>query len=146
MLNDNVKKPTTLFWVVAVIFVLWNLIGCSMYVMEMTMSDAAYAEAFGPELAAVRDVYPTWGLAGYALAVWGGLLAAILFILRKRLSVSFFIFSLIMAIIGFVPTFTNSVLKDAAGASFWVMPVVVVVIAIIEIIFSRKQQANGILH
>lgn len=146
MLNDNVKKPTTVFWIVAVIFLLWNLMGCSMYVMEMTMSDAAYTDAFGPELAAVRDVYPTWGLAGYALAVWGGLLAAILFILRKRLSVSLFILSLIMAIIGFIPTFTNSVLKEAAGAGYWVMPVVVVVIAIIEIIFSRKQQANGILR
>ena len=145
MENGKTKIPIW-FWVLAIFFVLWNIIGCSMYVMEMTMSDAAYADAFGAELAAVRDVYPTWGLAGYALAVWGGLLAAVLFILRRKLSPTLFIFSLIMAIIGFIPSFTNVTLKSAAGDSFWVMPLIVVVMGLIEVIFSRKQQANGILR
>jgi hypothetical protein len=114
--------------------------------MEMTMSDQAYAEAFGAELAAVRDVYPTWALAGYAIAVWSGLLAAILFLLRKRLSVTVFMISLVAAVIGFIPTFTNSVLRDAAGSSFWVMPLIVIVIGIIEILYSRKQAAAGVLR
>lgn len=139
-------KPGKLFWILAVIFVLWGLIGCSMYVLEMTMSDEAYAEAFGADLAAVRDLYPTWALAGYATAVWSGLLAAVLFLLKKRLSVLIFIISLIAAIIGFIPTFTNSVLQDAAGSSFWVMPLVVVIIGIIEILYSRKQAAIGVLN
>jgi len=139
-------KPGGIFWVLAIVFVLWGLIGCGMYLLEMTMSDEAYAEAFGADLAAVRDLYPSWGLAGYATAVWSGLLAAILFLLRKRLSVPIFMLSLGAAIIGFVPTFTNSVLRDAAGPSFWVMPLIVVVIGIIEIIYSRKQKANGILR
>lgn len=146
MSEEYAAKPPTWFWIVAVLFLLWNLIGCSMYVMEMTMSDAAYADAFGPELAAVRDVYPAWGLSGYALAVWGGLIAAILFVLRKSLSVPIFIFSLVMAVIGFIPTFTNPVLKDAAGAGYWVMPLVVVVLGIIEILYSRKQRVAGILR
>lgn len=140
------SKPSALFWILAVIFVLWGLIGCSMYVLEMTMSDEAYAEAFGADLAAVRDLYPTWALAGYATAVWSGLLAAVLFILRKRVSVLIFTISLAAAIIGFIPTFTNSVLRDAAGSSFWVMPLIVIVIGIIEILFSRKQASNGVLN
>ena len=145
-MSELTVKPGTLFWVVAVLFVLWGLIGCSMYLMEMTMSDQAYAEAFGAELAAVRDVYPTWALAGYAIAVWSGLLAAILFLLRKRLSVTVFMISLVAAVIGFIPTFTNSVLRDAAGSSFWVMPLIVIVIGIIEILYSRKQAAAGVLR
>ena len=138
-------KPGALFWILAIVFVIWGLIGCSMYLTEMMMSDEAYATAFGPELAAVRDVYPTWGLSAYAIAVWSGLLAAIVFLLRKRLSVTIFTVSLIAAIIGFIPTFTNSVLRDAAGSSFWVMPLIVVLIGIIEILYSRKQASAGVL-
>lgn len=141
---DN-TKPGALFWILAIVFVIWGLIGCSMYVTEMMMSDEAYATAFGAELAAVRDVYPTWGLSAYAIAVWSGLLAAIVFLLRKRLSVTIFTISLIAAIIGFIPTFTNSVLRDAAGSSFWVMPLIVVLIGIIEILYSRKQASAGVL-
>jgi len=139
-------KPSIFFWVIAVLFVIWGLIGCSFYLMEVTMSDAAYEDAFGPELAAVRGLYPFWAMASYATAVWTGLIAAIFFIFRKRLCIPVFIFSLFAAIIGFIPTFTNSSLKEAAGPSFWVMPLIVVIIGIFEIIFSRKQQAKGILR
>jgi len=145
MTNNLSTKPTALFWVAAVIFILWNIMGCSIYLMEMMMSDEAYADAFGAEMAAVRDVYPTWGLAGYATAVWSGLLAAILFILRKRVSVLIFMLSVVAAAISFIPSFTNSMLREAAGSSFWVMPVIVIVIGLFEIFYSRRQQANGIL-
>ena len=143
---SDVSKPTTLFWILAIVFILWGLMGCGMYLLEMTMSDAAYLDAFGAELAAVRDVYPMWGLASYALAVWSGLLAAVLFLLRKGVSVSIFIFSLIAAIVGFIPSFTNEILRDAAGHGFWVMPLVVVVIGCFEVFYSRRQRANGVLR
>jgi hypothetical protein len=146
MSETYTKKPPILFWILAIAFILWGLMGCGMYLAEMMMSDEAYAEAFGADLAAVRDVYPTWGLAGYATAVWSGLLASILFILRKRISVPIYVLSLIAAIIGFFPSFTNSVLRDAAGAGFWIMPLVVVVLGLIEILYSSKQRANGILR
>jgi hypothetical protein len=83
MSETYTKKPPILFWILAIAFILWGLMGCGMYLAEMMMSDEAYAEAFGADLAAVRDVYPTWGLAGYATAVWSGLLASILFTLRS---------------------------------------------------------------
>ena len=139
-------KPPVLFWIIATIFIVWGLIGCGMYLTEMMMSDEAYLEAFGPELAAVRDVYPVWGIAAYATAVWSGLLAAILFLFRKRVSVSIFVLSLVAAIIGFIPSFTNSILRDAAGSGFWIMPLIVVTIGMFEIFYSRKQRAKGILR
>ena len=139
-------KPSLLFWVLAVLFVLWGIFGCVINLVEFTMSDAAYEEAWGPDVAAVRDQFPIWGLAAYTIAVWSGLLAAILFILRKRVSVSIFILSLFAAIIGFIPSFTSSTLKDAYGPTFWVMPLIVVTIGIFEIFYSRKQAAKGILR
>lgn len=146
MSEEYTTKPSAVFWFLAILFLLWNVFGCGMYLTEMFMSDAAYAEAFGEDLAAVRDVYPVWGIAGYAAAVWSGLFAAILFILRKRQATSVFLFSLVMAAIGFIPTFANSVLRDAAGSYFWVMPVFVMAFGIIEVVTAQKQTANGILR
>jgi len=110
----------------ATLFLVWGLAGCGIYLTEVMLSDAAYAESFGTEMAAVRHLIPKWGIAAFATAVWTGLLAAILFILRKRISVPIFIFSLVAAIIGFIPTFTISTLREAAGPTFWVMPLFVV--------------------
>ena len=140
------KKPSAVFWVMGILFLLWGLMGCAMYLAEVMMSDKAYGEAFGQDLLAVRHVYPVWAMAGYASAVWSGLLAAILFLLRKRLSAVIFIFSLVAAIIGFIPTFTNSILREAAGPSFWVMPLIVVVLGSFEVWYSRKQSAKGVLR
>ena len=145
-MTETTLKPPVVFWVVGGLFLLWGLMGCTMYLAEVTMSDKAYEEAFGQDLLAVRDVYPVWGIAAYASAVWSGMLAAILFVLRKRLSAGVFIFSLAAAIIGFIPSFTNSVLRDAAGAGFWVMPLIVVVLGSFEVWYSRKQSAKGILR
>lgn len=146
-MSDNYNvKPSAMFWVLGVLFLLWGLMGCAMYLAEVMMSDKAYGEAFGQDLLAVRHVYPVWAMAGYASAVWSGLLAAILFLLRKRLSAVIFIFSLVAAIIGFIPTFTNSILREAAGPSFWVMPLIVVVLGSFEVWYSRKQSAKGILR
>ena len=140
------KKPSAVFWVMGILFLLWGLMGCGIYLIEVTMSDQAYEKFTSPEMLAARDIVPTWGIMAFASAVWSGLLAAILFLLRKRLSAGIFIFSLVAAIIGFIPTFTNSVIREAAGPSFWVMPLVVVVLGSIEVWYSRKQSAKGILR
>jgi len=146
-MSDNYSiKPSAVFWVMGILFLLWGLMGCGIYLIEVTMSDQAYEKFTSPEMLAARDIVPTWGIMAFASAVWSGLLAAILFLLRKRLSAGIFIFSLVAAIIGFIPTFTNSVIREAAGPSFWVMPLVVVVLGSIEVWYSRKQSAKGILR
>ena len=146
-MSDNYSiKPSAVFWVMGILFLLWGLMGCGIYLIEVTMSDQAYEKFTSPEMLAARDIVPTWGIMAFASAVWSGLLAAILFLLRKRLSAGIFIFSLVAAIIGFIPTFTNSVIREAAGPSFWVMSLVVVVLGSIEVWYSRKQSAKGILR
>lgn len=146
MLNDNVKKPNPLFWVLAVIFLLWNLMGCGIYLAEAMMSDTTYLEKYGADVTAARAVYPIWATAAYAIAVWSGLVAAILFLLRKRLSVVLFTASLAAAGVCFIPTFTNDILREAGGSTFWVMPVLVVVLGFIETCYSRMQAETGILR
>jgi uncharacterized protein YceK len=145
MSNFSKPKPPVLFWVLAVIFVVWNLFGCVAYIMDKTMSDAAYAKQYGEAMLAVRDSYPVWATAGYAFAVWGGLLAAILFVLRKRLSVLLFGFSFVMAVVSFLPVFINTEIRTASGDMFWVMPVLVFGLGLIEVFYSRHMAVKGVI-
>ena len=93
-----------------------------------------------------RHAYPVWATAAYAIAVWGGLVASILYLMRKQVAVTLFVVSLIAAIICFIPTFTNTTVKAGDGDSYWVMPVIVVLLGMLEIWWSHKQKAQGFLN
>lgn len=140
------NKSQIWFWMVAATFLIWNVFGCYLYILDVTMTDAQYAAAYGEEMAAARSIYPVWAVAAYAVAVWGGLLAALLLLLRRRLSATVFTISLVSAIICFIPNFTSTPLREAGGSTFWLMPVIVIVIGLVEIWFARRKIADGILR
>ena len=139
-------KPSPLFWVIGGLFFLWNAFGCYMYYLDKTLSAEKYAAAYGEPLAALRDAYPAWATAGYAIGVFGGLLAAILFLMRKKLAFPLFVISLIGAIVSFSWGFMSPEFKEAAGSSHWVMPAIVVIIGLFEIFVTRKKINKGILN
>ncbi|NNE57248.1 MAG: hypothetical protein HKN36_03985 [Hellea sp.] len=139
------KTIPTLFWAVAGLFLLWNAFGCYMYVMEMTMSDEAYAEGFGEAMLALRPTIPTWVTGTFAIAVWVGLLGAIMFLMRKKVAFPLFVLSLLSAIVSFSYVFMNSEVQEASKMPFWVMPVIVIGMGIVEVIVSKRKIAKGIL-
>ncbi len=148
-MSINLRKPNASFWIVGLLFLLWNIFGCGIYLMDKLMSDAAmldYYKETGQLMLDARHAYPIWATAAYAIAVWGGLLAAISYLLRKKLSVTLFVVSLIAAVICFVPSFTNAAVKAGGGDSYWVMPVIVVLLGLFEIWWSRQKNAQGFLN
>jgi len=135
-----------LFWGVGILVLLWNLFGCAIYLMDKFATDATLlAMENGEAMVASRDFYPIWATAAFAIAVWGGLCAAIMLLMRKRLSVILYVVSLAAAIICFIPTFTMPVVKAAGGSTYWVMPVIVVVLGMFQIWWSRKMAAKNII-
>ncbi len=142
------KSVSPLFWVVGAVFLLWNAYGCYMYYMLHTMSDEAFATNIGEASAAVRDIVPAWSTAAFAIGVWGGLLGAILFLMRKKLAFPVFVVSLIAGLISFVPGFTTEALKNATiadGGNIWMMPLMVGVMGVVEVVVSRMKVNKGIL-
>lgn len=113
-----------------------------MYVFDKTLSDEKYTEMYGEAMTATRDIYPLWATGAYAIAVWGGLLAAICLLLRKKVALPLFVISLIAAIICFIPVFTESAFAEASEGTHWVMPVIVVVLGLIEIWWTRRKIAG----
>lgn len=139
-------KPSKLFWVVAVVFLLWSIMGCAGYLAEHMMSDDAYREAYGEAYVALRGQTPMWATAGYAIGVWGGLTGAILLLLRKKLCLPFFVASLAGAIVGFIPSMAFENFRAVMGPSDWGMMCTVWAICIFIIAFAHRQKANTVLR
>lgn len=145
-MSDVKLGPPKWFWAVAIVFLLWNLFGVSNYLMSVTAtSESLMGAGYTAEQAEFMLAMPSWYAAVFALAVWSGLLGAILLLLRKIWAFPVFVFGLLMVILAFI--------LDAVGGSFAVLGTpylaimtVVLIASFIEVWFARRCSARGILR
>jgi ABC-type xylose transport system permease subunit len=132
--------------VIGIIALLWNAIGAFDYLMTQT-KNAAYLSGFPPEQLAFFFGLPAWAVAAWALAVWGGVLGAVLLLLRKRLAVPVFAVSLAGMV---VTTFQNWVLSNAAeifpDTVSRVFSVMIFAIAVGLYFYARAMRERGVLR
>lgn len=86
--------PSWHLWLVGALGLLWNSVGAFDYVM-MQSQNASYMGRFTPEQLAILLDLPRWLVAFWALAVWGGMLGALLVLLRRGLAVPVLLISLL---------------------------------------------------
>ena len=138
----NGKAPI-LFWVIAVVLLLWNFTGLMFYYGQVTMTPEVLAENFSAVEREFMAQTPVWATAAYATAVTAGVIGAVLLLLRKALALPFFILSFAGVLI---QDFDAFVLSDAIGvwgSSALTLPAVVIVICIFEIWYTRLAKAKG---
>jgi hypothetical protein len=144
-MNAESTKPATSFWVVAIIALIWNGMGAAAYLGTVTMSQ----ETLDAMPEAQRNIVtstPAWATGAFALAVWGGLLASLLLLIRKKLATTVFIASFVGIVVQMAHALfmTNSI--EVYGPGGFVMPVLVLAFGAYLIYFSRNATANGILQ
>lgn len=138
------ETPKSL-WIIGVIALLWNAVGAVDYVMTKTQNEA-YMSQFTPEQLEFFYAIPWPIVAAWAIAVWGGVLGAILLLLRKRLAVPVFLVSFIAMVITSFHNFVLSNGLEAIGDPFsLVFSAVIFVVALLLYLYSRKLMLRGIL-
>lgn len=88
-MNQTATKPPVHLWIVGILAVLWNAIGCFDYFATQSKLES-YMSQFTPEQLAYFYGFPVWVDAAWAIAVWGSLLASIALLLRKAWAVWLF--------------------------------------------------------
>ena len=134
--NDPASDSTPWhFWVIAGVALIWNLMGAINFVVQLDPEMIASYRESEQMIIANR---PLWATAGFALAVFGGLLGSILLLLRNRLAVAVFSASLIGVVVTMVHTLTLGI-EFGAGEIVGVilMPVAV---AVFLVWFSLRLQ------
>ncbi|MEJ6009487.1 hypothetical protein [Novosphingobium aquae] len=133
----NGTKAPTIYWVVAVLGLLWNCIGAYLYIQTRLNPDVMLASA--PQ--EIRDYVtnmPLWANIGYGLGVWGSLAGSVLMLLRSRHAPNAFLVSLVGALVSYLGQFLAGVLGPAEPA---------MILAGILLLwwYSRRAAAQGIL-
>ena len=146
MSEETTTKATTAFWVIAGAMLVWNLIGLMFYYQQSTLTPELMVElGMTPQQIDHITSTPAWAHSGYAIAVNAGVLGAIFLLLRKVWAIPLFVLSLVGALVQDLDAF---LLRDAIGAwgsSGLILPLIVVVICVVEIWYSRAAKAKGLL-
>jgi hypothetical protein len=140
--TDDPYSPRPLarwFWAAAVASLLFMIIGCGGYLMDMMTAP----EDIPLDRRALYAARPWWSVAAYGTAVWVGLAGTILLLMRRKLAEPLLLLSLIAAVFTFLPYAVvpgvrdNVTTGDIAGA--------IIVLAITWTIywFARHSRQRG---
>lgn len=135
-------KPPKSFWILAVLALLWNLMGVfqffsSTFMLETIVENLPEAQA---------DLYrsiPGWYTIVFAIAVFTGLLGCITMLLRKKITITLFGVSLLAVLVAQVYWILGTNTIDVIGPSSVIMPLVVIAIAIFLYFYNKGAHKNG---
>lgn len=135
----------TWFWIVAGLAVVWNLIGASAFIADLTRSaeDIAKFPQYAQDAYAMR---PSWALVAFGFAVLGGLLGSILLVLRKSMATTVLLVSLLAILVQDVFWYGMAKTHLTHPPADHILPVLVITIAILLLWFARSANGKGWLQ
>jgi hypothetical protein len=128
------------FTPVAVTALLWNLLGCAAYLMDVTLTPEAVA-AMSPDQQALYASRPAWAVAAYATAVWGGAVGSLGLILKKSWAQMALLASLVGLIAQDVGLFGLATVK--IDPSIYAIQGMVLIVAVLLVFLARKATRLG---
>jgi hypothetical protein len=137
-------KPAVPFWywVIAAVALLWNLLGCLSFAVEMFAQEAAIESMTEPQKAWARSI-PAWIYVVYGLAVSAGVAGSLGLLLRKAWTIPLFRICLAAVIVQMAYTMLLTGGLQVMGPSGAVMPSLVITIAAALLGFSWFARSRG---
>ena len=137
MNNKNVNAVHWSFWVIATFMLIWNVMGCINFFVQMNPNMvASYRET---EQAIILD-RPSWATVAFAVAVFGGALGCVLLMFKKFTAFYLFVFSLLGVVVTIIHTLSIGIefsIGEVIGIIL--MPLVVAVLLIWYSIYVKNK-------
>ncbi|PRP67838.1 hypothetical protein [Nonlabens agnitus] len=128
------KKPAVWFWIVAVLLLLWNIMGLLAFLTE-AVAPQLMTETFNQEQLEMYNNRPSWYMYNFAIAVFAGTFSCIMLLARKKFAVTLAIFSFLAVLISTGYTVYSGAL-DLVGMSDKVLFYLVFVFGFILVLFA----------
>jgi hypothetical protein len=123
------SRPPAWFWIVAVLGLLWELFGVAMYLMHVGV--LPNAKEMSDAERSLMESSPIWVTGLFAIGVFAGALGTLGLVLRKRWARPLLILSLIAVILQFGGWLLATDAIAVIGPSVFVMPAIIVAVAIL---------------
>ena len=138
------QKTPWHIWVVGAVALFWNAGGAWNYTATK-LRLAPVMEQMTPEQLAFVDAIPAWATAAWALAVWGGVLGAVLILMRRALAFHVLLISFLAMVLTTIQNFVLSPVSMAdimpPGAA--VFSLIIFVFAAFLVVYTRAQTKAG---
>ena len=133
-------------WIVGILALLWYAYGGYEYVMTET-GNAAFLSKLPADAAAYWESLPGWLTAFWAIGVWGGLLGAVLLLVRSRYAVWAFALSFVGAVVDlgyqrFMTEMPASLREGMVG----MIDLAIIIIAAFLLWYSWSMEKKGVLR
>jgi hypothetical protein len=138
---EKVKSPTW-FLVVSIIMVIWNLMGVSAFIMDITMSEEAKA-ALPTAEQALYTRYPLWTKIAYFIAVFGGAIGAMGLVIKKKWAKPMLIVSLIGVIVQMFHSLFIAGSMEVYGPGAAIMPAMVIIFSCFLVWLAHHANKKG---
>ena len=140
-MNSIISDPPAPSWfpVAAIAAVIWEMIGCVMYLMQVSVDPASLPV----DQRAMWDAAPTWMMAAYAVAVWVGLVGAIFLLRRHRLAEPLLLISLVAVIVQFSALLLVPQLRNLTTSDALFLPAMILVVSTVLYQFARTARRSG---
>lgn len=142
-MTETQKAPKHL-WIIGVVALLWNLMGVYDYLMTQTRNEA-YMSKFTPEQLEFFYGFPTLIVSAWAVAVWGGLLGAVLLLMRRGMAVWVLLASFLCMVVTAIHNFFIANGAEVMGSTGTIFSVVIFVIALGLFLYARAMKGRGVL-
>lgn len=136
------NQPPKWFRVVAILALIWNLLGCAAYLSDAMMSAEDVAK-LSPAHQELYNTRPSWAVSATAVAVWFGAAGSLALILRKRWATILLVLSLLGVIAQDYWLFLGSRAAEVSGTGVVVMQGLVLIIAIALVALSLRASKRG---
>lgn len=142
----TVRTPWHL-WAVGALALLWNGFGGYLYVMTQ-MQGAEFLRSMGSTQAAIdwQASMPAWMNALWAIGVWGGVLGAVLLLMRMKWAMYAFLASLLAMLVSLVASLTVFDGMEVYTTGELIQTAVVTFLAIGFVMYSRMMARKGVLR
>ncbi len=141
-INSEQQPVPRWFTAAAIAALLWEMIGCVMYLMQVSVDPATLPV----DQRALWDAAPMWMMAAYAVAVWVGLVGAIFLLRRHRLAEPLLLVSLIAVIVQFSALLLVPELRNLTTSDALFLPVIILAACTLIYQFARTARKAGWLR
>lgn len=127
---------------VAIVALLWNLLGCYAWVTDMRATPEQIA-AMGPDMVQLHSALPVWLPSATGVAVLGGVAGCIGLLMRKRWAGKLLWLSLAGVVAQDIGLFVIAGGMSLGGSAAMAMQGVVLVVAILLVLLARRGERAG---
>lgn len=143
-MNEATKKTPWHLWVVGVAGLLWNAMGVWDFVATQTKNEA-YMGSFDEKQLEFFYGFPSWLAGCWAIAVFGGLIGALLLLFRNKIAVPVFAISCVAMIVTAIHNYGFSNALEITGTFGAIFTVVIFVITVALVWYSWTMKKSGVL-